>query len=218
VITLRNVWFRYVGSRKWVVKDVTVMFRRGEAVVIKGANGAGKTTLMKIASLLYRPSKGSVLFDGADVWMDNLAGKLRGRVVYVHDRPIMLSGTVYDNLAYGLLIRGHSRDHIEEAVSNVAELLGIKSLLRERARNLSMGQKQLVAIGRALVLEPDFMFIDEPFTNLDSEKKDRVVYILNDYKLRGKGVVITSHTYEALGELKVDRTIHIVDGTIIPKE
>jgi len=215
MIRLIDVWYRYEGLRNWVVKGITIAFNPREIVILRGANGAGKTTLMKIASLLYRPSKGVVLVDGVDVWRNNAVEMYRRRIVYIHDRPIMFSGTVYDNLAYGLIIRGYSDSYIEKTVNDIAELLGIKSLLREKAKNLSMGQKQLIAIGRALVLEPEMMFIDEPFTNLDREKRNRVIEILNSYKLKGRGIVIATHLYESIERLDVDRTIYIDSGVLV---
>jgi len=214
MIRLIDVWYRYEGLRNWVIKGITIAFNLGEIVILRGANGAGKTTLMKIASLLYRPSRGIVLVNGVDVWKNNAVEMYRRRIVYIHDRPIMFSGTVYDNLAYGLIIRGYSDSYVEKAVNDIAELLGIKSLLQEKAKNLSMGQKQLIAIGRALIVEPEMIFIDEPFTNLDGEKRDRVIEILNNYKLKGRGVVIATHLYESIERLNIDRTTYIVDGAI----
>ncbi|ADM27707.1 ABC transporter related [Ignisphaera aggregans DSM 17230] len=218
MIRLIDVWYRYEDMGNWVVKGITIAFNPREIVILRGANGAGKTTLMKIASLLYRPSKGVVLVDGVNVWKTNAVDMYRRRIVYIHDRPIMFSGTVYDNLAYGLIIRGYSDSYIEKAVNDIAELLGIKSLLQEKAKNLSMGQKQLIAIGRALVLEPEMMFIDEPFTNLDREKRNRVIEILNSYKLKGRGIVIATHLYESIERLDIDRTIYIDNGVLISED
>jgi len=218
MIRLIDVWYRYEDMGNWVVKGITIAFNSREIVILRGANGAGKTTLMKIASLLYRPSKGVVLVDGVDVWKTNAVDMYRRRIVYIHDRPIMFSGTVYDNLAYGLIIRGYSDSYIEKAVNDIAELLGIKNLLQEKAKSLSMGQKQLIAIGRALVLEPEIIFIDEPFTNLDREKRNRVIEILNSYKLKGRGIVIATHLYESIERLDIDRTIYIDNGVLISED
>ncbi len=215
MIVLKDVWYRYGDSKDWVIRGITIAFNRREIVIIRGANGAGKTTLMKIAALIYRPSRGCILVEGNDVWRNRSVEIYRKRIVYVHDKPIMLSGTVYDNLAYGLRIRKYDESYIEKAVLYIAELLNIKNILWEKAKNLSMGQKQIVSIGRALILEPDIIFIDEPFTNLDREKVSKVIEVLNNHKSRGKGIVIATHLYEYIEDIEIDRTIYIANGTII---
>jgi len=108
MIKLVDVWFRYPKRKEWILKGITTSFKPGETNIIMGANGSGKTTLLKIAALLYKPCKGKVLVDGKNFWeLDkNKRLLLRRKIVYVHEKPILLRGSVIYNIAYGLILRG----------------------------------------------------------------------------------------------------------------
>lgn len=215
MIQLRGVWFRYPGS-DWVLRGVDLELGQPGITVIVGPNGSGKTTLMKLASLIYRPQRGSVLVDGRDAW--TLRGgerlKLRRRIVYVHEKPVMLKGSVWDNIAYGLRIRGVDERELERRVERAASSLGIDGLLRERADRLSAGQAQLVAIARALAVEPEVLMLDEPFAHLDRAKRRILMGLLRNLQARGARVVITTHD-TFLASRIASRAIILEDGHAI---
>lgn len=215
MIQLRGVWFRYPGS-DWVLRDVDLALGKPGITVIVGPNGSGKTTLMKLASLIYRPQRGSVLVNGRDAWA--LGGSerlmLRRRIVYVHEKPVMLKGSVWDNIAYGLRIRGVDGEELERRVRQAASSLGIEGLLGERADKLSAGQIQLVAIARALAVEPEVLMLDEPFAHLDRAKRRTLMELLNGLKARDTRVVIATHD-TFLASRIASRVIILEDGSVM---
>lgn len=214
-IELKNVWFRYGNSKQWIIKNISTTIRSGEIVYVIGKNGSGKTTFMKIAALIYRPIQGIVLANGVNFWLMNeeLKCNIRKRVVYVHEKPILLNGTVMDNVIYGLTIRGISKDKAIEIASRYLQQVGIKDIAYTHTSKLSLGQAQLVSIVRALVIEPDILLLDEPLANIDNEKKEMLIDLLMDLNRKGMGIVISSHD-ENLGKLQINRILVIENGII----
>lgn len=194
-IELGDVWHRYPGSRGWALRGVSLSLEPGRPTILAGPNGAGKTTLLKVASALIRPSRGLVSVDGRDPWA--LGGRerlaLRRRVVYVHDRPVMLRGSVAHNVAYGLVLRGLGRDEAFERALSFLEPLGMGGLAGVDAKRLSAGQAQLVAIARALAVEPGALLLDEPFSNLDRSRRSSLLEALEGHISRGGTLAIASH-------------------------
>lgn len=215
-IELVNVWYRYGRVEDWALRGISISFRSGEVIYIDGPNGSGKTTLLKIASLIYRPLQGSVLVDKNDFWNldENRKTLIRRRVIYVHDKPILLRGTVLDNVAYGLNIRGIDRESALDTSMSILSALGIDSLANIPIQRLSTGQAQLVAIARALAINPEILFLDEPFSNLDREKRLVLISTLNKFRARGMGIVFSSHNADVM-ELGKHRRVVLEDGIII---
>jgi len=217
MIRLVDVWFRYSSKREWVLKGISIFFKPQETSIIMGANGSGKTTLLKIAALLYKPCKGKVLVDGKSFWeLDkNKRLLLRRKVVYVHEKPILLRGPVIYNIAYGLMLRGVK---VDKAIWKAEELLneiGMGHLANKDSKSLSAGEAQLAAIIRALILEPEIAFLDEPFAHLDRQKRKRLIELLELFKSRGTGFVITTHNDAVLKNLSIDRILTLEDGTFV---
>ncbi len=214
-VKLVNVWFRYPGSVRFSLIGVSLTFRSGELTVVRGPNGAGKTTLLKVASLIYRPTAGSVVVDGGEYWSlsEGLKlGKRRG-ITYVHERPILVRGRVLDNVVYGLRLRGVSEGEALEVCREVMEELQLWELRDVDVRKLSAGQAQLVAIARALVLKPRLLYLDEPLAHLDEERRLLLLKTLERARERGTGVVVASH--QDLGGLGADRVVVLSEGKVV---
>ena len=209
IIELRSVWFRYRDSGRWVLRDISTEFRSGRLTAVVGPNGSGKTTLMKIGSLLYRPCRGSVVVDGVEFWGLEPGARLsiRRKVVYLHEKPIMLRGTVLDNVVYGLRLRGFDRDRAIDRAIEILQKLDLEDLAYRDARKLSTGQAQLVAIARALVIEPEIAFLDEPLAHLDKVKRELVIELITQLRSRGVGFVISTHSEILIENLEVDNVI-----------
>jgi len=155
---------------------------RGAMVAIVGHNGSGKSTLLRLLALLERPSAGEVWLDGQPALRTAAA---RRRVTLVEQRPVLLHGSVRDNLAYGLTARGIGGGVARQIVETAAERLGIAALLERRRHELSDGEVQRVAVARALALRPEVLLLDEPtssadraaaqalFRALEAERRDR---------------------------------------------
>ncbi len=211
MIRLDGVWFRYTGTR-WVLRGVSAEIPDRGITVVVGPNGSGKTTLLKIAGLIYKPARGRVEAWGVDAWGSDGRARLeaRRRVVYVHEKPVMLKGSVLDNIAYGLRLRGIPPGEAERRAREAARLVGIQGLLSEPASRLSAGQAQLAALARALAVKPRVLLLDGPFAHLDSKARRAVASLLD--KLRGQiGVAIATHDYYMAMRL-ADRVIVVEDG------
>ena len=150
-----------------VLHGIDLAVRDGEMIVIVGASGCGKSTLLRIVAGLERSTGGTVLIDDRDVTAlepaaRDIAMVFQNYALYPHMR-------VFDNMAYGLRIRGLAREDIKRRVGEAADLLGLSALLDRRPRELSGGQRQRVAMGRAIVREPKLFLFDEPLSNLDAK-------------------------------------------------
>jgi sn-glycerol 3-phosphate transport system ATP-binding protein len=150
-----------------VLHGIDLAVQDGEMIVIVGASGCGKSTLLRIVAGLERSTGGTVLIDDRDVTAlepaaRDIAMVFQNYALYPHMR-------VFDNMAYGLRIRGLSKEDIKRRVQEAADLLGLSELLDRRPRELSGGQRQRVAMGRAIVREPKLFLFDEPLSNLDAK-------------------------------------------------
>ena len=150
-----------------VLHGIDLSVTEGEMIVIVGASGCGKSTLLRIVAGLETPSSGRVRIGGRDVTAlepadRDIAMVFQNYALYPHM-------TVFQNMAYGLRIRGLPKPEIARRVAEAADLLGIGALLERRPRQLSGGQRQRVAMGRAIVREPKLFLFDEPLSNLDAK-------------------------------------------------
>lgn len=138
----------------------------GETLCLLGPTGAGKSVLLRLLAAVERPTAGELRFEGQEYRGDRLSRQTRQRITLVFQRPVLLSGSVARNVAYGLRLRACTACPKTE-VERILELMGIGHLADRAARTLSGGQAQLVALARALVLRPDVLLLDEPTAHLD---------------------------------------------------
>jgi len=192
-IRVEGAWLWYPGSREPALRGVSARFTPGRLTVVVGHNGSGKTSLLLVAALLLRPQRGRVLVDGVPAWESGLAGQLRGRIVYVPERPILFRGTVLDNIALGPRLRGLDREEARARALEAARRLGIDGLLHRSARALSRGQASLVTLARALAAEPEALLLDEPLANLDSKRRALVASALAELASQGHTIALASH-------------------------
>jgi sn-glycerol 3-phosphate transport system ATP-binding protein len=150
-----------------VLHGVDLAVDEGEMIVIVGASGCGKSTLLRIVAGLETATSGRVLIGGQDV--TPLEPADRDVAMVFQNYALYPHMSVFDNMAYGLKIRGLPREQIRRRVQDAAELLGIAALLERKPRQLSGGQRQRVAMGRAIVREPKLFLFDEPLSNLDAK-------------------------------------------------
>ncbi len=184
-----------------------------EVLAVIGPNGAGKSTLLRILGLLETPATGSVRFLGLPV-SPARALDVRRRTAAVFQEPLLADATVLDNVGMGLRFRGTPRSEIARRATEWLERLGIAGLARRQARTLSGGEAQRTALARALVLAPDLLLLDEPFSALDQPSREALIGDIGPIlRRRGMATVLVTHDRaEALA--LADRTAVLFAGRI----
>lgn len=188
-----------------------------ESVSLMGPNGAGKSSLLSIMAGLQEYTTGSVTLFGKDI-KDIPSLELHRRVGLVFQKPMMLNLTVKENLELGLRFRGMKRKEIDMKTEPWLDLMHLSHLTKRRARSLSGGEAQRVSIAQALVVEPEIVFFDEPFANLDKEIRKE---LMNEIKklLKKRKVTTVMVTHQRLEAIAMSETIYYMeDGEIINKE
>jgi len=140
---------------------------------------------------------------------------VRRRITYIHEKPVLMRGSVLENIIYPLRIRGLGREDAAMKAKTIMRELELMDLADKSTKELSAGQSQLVAIARALAAEPELILLDEPFAHLDSWKSGLIAQVLQARRRNGVGIVIASHGRGELPEgLEPDRIIILEDGRI----
>jgi lipopolysaccharide export system ATP-binding protein len=201
-------------KRRMVVKDVALSLTQGEIVGLLGPNGAGKTTTFYLITGLIRPDAGQILLDGHDITHAPMYRRARAGIGYLAQEPsVFRRMTVEDNVLAILetlpLSRADRRDRLELLLDE----LGIKHLRENKAYSLSGGERRRLEITRALVTEPKFMLLDEPFAGVDPIAVHDIQTIVAGLRHRGIGVLITDHSVEHMFEV-VDRAYIIYEGEV----
>jgi lipoprotein-releasing system ATP-binding protein len=200
-----------------VLKGVSLEIKRGELVAIVGASGVGKTTLLHILGTLDRPTSGSVSFDGDDVFAKGeqaLAEFRNYKIGFVFQfHHLLPEFTARENVMMPVLIRRQGEEEARAAAEAMLKEVGLEHRLEHRIGELSGGEQQRVAVARALVLQPNVVFADEPTGNLDTHTGGEVFKLMRDLN-RAKGItfVIVTHNEALSGQ--ADRIIRMVDGQI----
>ena len=167
---MASVSFEHVSKRfnkVEVVHDITLNIRDQEFLVLVGPSGCGKSTCLRMIAGLEEASEGLVQI--GDRVVNNLPPKDRDIAMVFQNYALYPHMNVYDNMAFGLKLRGTPKHEISQRVQNAAEILGLDPLLKRKPKELSGGQRQRVALGRAIVRDPQVFLMDEPLSNLDAK-------------------------------------------------
>ena len=192
LLKLDGILVRY-GDRT-ILEVRSLDIAPGEILAILGPNGAGKSTLLRVMGLLERPAEGKVFFRGVEpAPRERLA--VRRRMATVFQEPLLLGASVYANVALGLKLRGLDRTSIAARVGPWLERLGIGHLAARSVRTLSGGEAQRASLARALVLEPELLLLDEPFSSLDGPTREELLADLSAI-LRDGGMTTVFVTHD----------------------
>ena len=183
---------------KAVLRGVDFRVERGEFVALLGPNGAGKTTFLRILSTLARPSLGEVKVAGYR--LPHEAAQVRARLGVVSHMPLLYGDlTAEENLEFYARMYGITNYGLR--ITEVLEMVGLETRRRDLVRTFSRGMAQRLAIGRAVLHDPDVMLFDEPYTGLDQDASSMLDEVLQSVAAQGRTVVMTSHDLARAEEL-----------------
>jgi len=194
IYTLNNVSFRYPQNQADAVSIPDLKIHEGEIIGIVGKNGAGKTTLLKLLALLIQPTNGE-LYSYYD----------RQQITLLLQQPYLLNRSVYQNLIYGLKIRGKHENFDDEARQVLQQVGLAENILHKNARSLSGGETKRIALAMRLILKPQTLLLDEPTTNIDEFNQVKITEILLHLKIT---TIIASHELTWLQKL-TKQIIHL---------
>ncbi len=208
---LRNISFNYGGD--FSLTNINIDIKKSKIIAIVGPNGSGKTSLLNMFSFLNLPDDGSLIYDGKKLDSANIA-QFRKSVGYVQQSPYLLRGSVFKNIELGLKLQHVDKETRNNKVLEMMQLLDITKYSERSSRSLSGGEAQKVAIGQALVLEPDVLILDEPFTHLDEKSiqdlEQLILALKNDMN---KTVIITTHN-QIQAQCLADDVYSVVKGRV----
>lgn len=196
-----------------VLRDCSFAFPEGCVSVLMGPNGCGKSALLRICSLLEPPDGGSVRFldEGATL---TPSLEMRRRITLVLPRTGVFNSTVFHNVAYGPAVRGMRKDELTLKVRLALSFVGLDHKMRQHARTLSSGETQRMGIARALAVDPEVLFLDEPTASVDEENTMLIESLIRAMRKNGRTTVImTTHDRDQADRL-ADRMLVLKGGML----
>lgn len=188
VIEIKNLVKRY--GHKQVLKNLNFTVPKGEFVALLGPNGAGKTTLLRILSSLSKANYGSIQIGGYS--LPHQAASVRQKLGVVSHQPLLYGDlSAEENLYFYSQLYGMV--HAGDRISEILTLVGLEKRKKDLVRTYSRGMQQRLAIGRAILHDPEVLLLDEPHTGLDQEASNMLDQLLQQVAIRGRTVVLTSH-------------------------
>ncbi len=211
-VSLTGVGKAFAKSDAFAVRDFNLEISDGELVVFVGPSGCGKSTTLRMIAGLEEPTSGEIRIGTRTV--THLEPRERNVAMVFQNYALYPQKTVFGNLSFGLTMRGIPKEEIDRRVRRAADLLGLDELLERKPRQLSGGQMQRVALGRALVREPDVFLLDEPLSNLDAKLRSRMRQEIARLhaELKTSMVYVTHDQIEAM--TLGDRIVVMKDGLI----
>lgn len=211
ILVLENISFWYPGAEEPTLSNISFALPRGEIMAIRGDSGSGKTTILRLIAGLETPQYGRVIIDGKTVAGDKWVPPEKRHVGLVfQDYALFPHLNVQKNITFGL---PHSENG--DRLTQLVSLVGLEGLEKRMPHELSGGQQQRVALARTMASEPKLLLLDEPFSNLDENRRKAVrTEVKNIIRGTGLSVVLVTHDLHDVSEM-ADRAIEIERGKII---
>jgi tungstate transport system ATP-binding protein len=213
ILRVDDLWKRYPGSE--VLQGCSVSFDNRLVYVLTGRNGSGKSTFLRLCALLEDPDRGKIdyLNDGGRTLLKDTA--LKRKITLVLPKAGIFNSSVFGNVAYGLKIRGLNRGDIVEKVDRCLESFGLIDKRKQNALTLSSGEGQRLSIARAVVTDPEILFLDEPTASVDHKNSGFIEELIIRMKERGGPIVVmTTHDASQASRL-ADVRLMIGEGRIV---
>ena len=213
LLTARDLRKSY--RNREVVRGVSIEIPGGEIIGLLGPNGAGKTTTFSMIAGFVSPSDGKIELNGKDITGLPPHKRARSGLVYLpQESSVFRKLTVENNIRAIAQTLPISKSDQEELVQVRLEELGLTSLAKQKAHSLSGGERRRLEITRALVLDPDFLLLDEPFSGVDPKSVSEVNKIITNLKEKGMGILITDHNVRETLRV-VDRAYLLFEGKVL---
>lgn len=217
VSSLKKVYSTRLGGNKVeVLKNVNFSVEKGEFVSIMGESGSGKTTLLNILAGIDKPTSGSVILDGNDIFRIKeslIASFRRDNLGFVfQDFNLLNTFTLEDNIYLPLVLAGRSYKEMNERLMPISERLGIYNILKKYPYEVSGGQKQRAAVARAMINNPKVILADEPTGALDSKATDELLRLFTEVNKFGQTILMVTHSVRAASV--ANRVLFIKDGEV----
>lgn len=200
---------KYYKSVK-ALNSVSLEMQGDRIIVLLGVNGAGKTTLMRIMAGLENPDSGKYLFNHQSID----AKALRQVSTLVFQKTAMFSMNVYDNLAFGLKIRDGPKEEIPKKVAEALHAVRLSGFEKRRAKKLSGGEQQRIALARAFLLDSQVLLLDEPTANLDPNSATIIEKAIISKKSSQRIIVMATHNLSQARRM-ADEIVHIYNGDVV---
>jgi lipopolysaccharide export system ATP-binding protein len=193
-----------------VVKGIDIEVSTGEIIALLGRNGAGKTTTFQMMVGLIKPDSGTIYLDGIDISRHTSNRRADDGITYLpQEYSVFLKTTVEKNLTMILELKKYKKDEVATISDQLLEELGLQSLRKQSAFSLSGGERRRLEICRALVLNPKFLLLDEPFTGIDPLTIVEIQKILLRLKKKGIGIILSDHNVR--DTLKITDNGYVID-------
>ena len=204
----------WIQNEKTILQNICLQLMNGERVGIVGPNGSGKSSLLQVLSFLVEPTTGHIRFRDTIV-SGRVPLEIRRRIAVVFQDPLLISATVYENVATGLNFRRVPKQKVKLMVDLWLERFQISHLANQQARSLSGGEAQRVSLARAMILDPDILFLDEPFSALDVPTKEALITDLSQIlESTCTTTVLVSHDFKDIIRL-TQRAIVLMNGLLV---
>ena len=216
IVKLTDVSKRYTVENL-ALHRVSLEVQKGEFIFLTGPSGSGKSTLLKLLFCAERPTEGTIRVDGMDIstLTPSQIPMLRRRVgVIFQDFKLLGRHTVFDNVALSLEVLGLKTSQVEKRVREIVANVGLIGKLEQKAIELSGGEQQRVAIARAVVNRPPIILADEPTGNLDRDRTNEVMELMEELNARGTTIIFATHD-EKLFENTHRRVIRLENGRLV---
>ncbi len=215
MIRINNLRFSY--DTKEIFDDLNVEIRKDDFTFLVGESGIGKSTLLKLLYFELLPKSGYVKFEEFDsATLDKKEIPLiRRRIgIVFQDFKLLNDRNVFENIATPLYITSNKKEAVKKKVYDIASKLGLINYLKEMPYDLSGGEQQRVAIGRAIVNEPVLLIADEPTGNLDPFISNEIIKLLIDINIQGTTVIVATHNFEIVKRFSDKRILQIKDKKV----
>lgn len=220
MIEIRELSFKYKGGANYSLKDINLIVKKGECILLCGRSGCGKSTLLKLMNGIIPEFydgdiSGSVMVNGMNTFTTPIY-KLSKNVgsVFQNPKTQFYTTNTTDEIAFGLENYGIEREVINKRIEEVEKELHLENLMNKNIFNLSGGEKQKIAIASIYALNPEIFILDEPSSSLDIKSMKELSLTIKKLKSLGKTIIIAEHRLWYLKDI-ADRAIYLEDGKII---